>query len=145
MTQADAGQPTHFMSDDLLVSCNGEAPEDWCPTSVFNALRDVPFQPRKRNVDGEEKPSLDDCPLLPFEALKDLAVPVDSPTPEVTDEMRALWTVPESNDSGPNCDEMLETYGVIGDVESDASDVDQDVDAPSPAFEPMPPPLPLNR
>ena len=90
---------------------------------------------------------LDDCPLLHFEAFKDLAVPVDSPTPEVTDEMRALWTVSESNDSSPNCDEILETYGVIGDAESDASEVDQDVDAPSLALEPIvqqdvPPPPP---
>ena len=81
------------MSDNFLVRCNGEAPEDWCPAAVFNALRDVPFRPRKCKVDGEEKPWLDDCPLLHFEAFKDLAVPVDSPTPEVTDEMRALWTV----------------------------------------------------
>ena len=35
------------------------------------------------------------------EAFKDLAVPVDSPTPEVTDEMCALWTVSQSNDSAP--------------------------------------------
>ena len=137
MTQADAGQPAHFMSDNLLVRCNGEAPEDWCPAAVFNALRDVPFRPRKRKVDGEEKPGLDDCPLLHFEAFKDLAVSVDSPTPEVTDEMRALWTVSQSNDSSPNCDEIWETYGVIGDAESDAGDVDQDVDAPSPALEPI--------
>ena len=137
MTQADAGQPTHFMSDNLLVRCNGEAPEDWYPAAVLNALRDVPFRPRKRKVHGEEKPGLDDCPLLHFEAFKDLAVPVDSPTPEVTDEMRALWTVSQSNDSNPNCDEIWETYGVIGDAESDASDVDQDVDAPSPTLEPI--------
>ena len=137
MTQADAGQPTHFMSDNLLVGRNGEAPEDWCPAAVCNALRNVPFRPRKRKVDGEEKPGLDDCPLLHFEAFKDLTVPVDSPTPEVTDEMRALWTVSQSNDSSPNCDEIWETYGVIGDAESDASDVDQDVDAPSPALEPI--------
>jgi hypothetical protein len=32
---------------------------------------------------------------------------------------------------------IWETYGVIGDAESDASDVDQDVDAPSPALEPI--------
>ena len=51
--------------------------------------------------------------------------------------MRALCTVSQSNDSSPNCDEIWETYGVIGDAESDTSDVDQDVDAPSPAFEPI--------
>ena len=136
MTQADAGQPTHCMSDNLLVRCNGEAPADWCPVAVFNALRDVPFRPRMRKVDGEEKPGLDDIPLLHFEAFKDLAVPVDSRTPEVTDEMRALCTVSQSNGSSPNCDEIWVTYGVIEHARSDASDVDQDLDAP---------PLPLKR
>ena len=152
MTQADAGQPTHFMSDNLLVWCTGEAPEDWCPAAVSNALRDVPFRPRKRKVDREEKPGVDDCPLFHFEAFKDLVLPVASPTPEVTDEMRAMWIVSQSKDSSPNCDEIWETYGVIGDVESDASDVDPDVDARSFAYEPIvqqdvppaPPPPPIS-
>ena len=92
---------------------------------------------RKRKVEGEEKAGLDDCPLLHIQAFKDLPVPVDSPTLEVTDEMRALWTVSQSNNSSPDSDEIWETYGVIGDAKSDSSDVDHDVDAPSPAFEPM--------
>ena len=93
MTQADAGQPTHFMSDNLLVRCNGEASEHWCPATVLNALRDVPLQPRKRKVDGEEKRRQDDYPLLHYQAFKDLPVPVDSPSPKVTDVMRAPRTV----------------------------------------------------
>ena len=103
---------------------------------MFNVLRDAPFRPRKRKVDGEEKAWLDDCPLLHFQAFKDLPVPVASPSPEVTDEMRALWTVSQSSNSSPNSNEIWETYGVIGDAESDTSDVDQDVDAPR-AFEPI--------
>ena len=120
------------MSDNLLVRCNGEAPKDWFPAPVFNALRDILFGPGKRKVDGEAKLRQDGCPLLHFQAFKDLVVPVDKPTPKVTDEMRALCIVSQRNDSSPDCDEIRETSGVIG-----ASDVDRDVDAPSLAFEPI--------
>lgn len=76
MSQSDFGQSTERMNESLWVRCNGDDVEDWCPTSVFKSLRDTPFRPKKRKLEGNKGVEAEDASLLLFEAYKDLPVTV---------------------------------------------------------------------
>ena len=119
-----------------LSPFSASAPRSPFKASTFKEPQRATW-PRKRKVDGKGKIGLDDRPLLHFQVFKDLPVLLASPTPQVTDEMRALWTVSHGNNSSHNSDEIWATHGVIGDAENNTSDVDQDANALCPALEPI--------
>lgn len=113
---SDHGQTTKRMSDALLVRCNGQPVERWCPKFVFDALRGREFRPNKRKQTNEpEGIDLEDGMLSGFLGFKDLVVDVPDENINIDDEIRNLWAVPKR----PSPSETIEdTYG-LDDVGSD--------------------------